>query len=660
MSRRRLRVVSSSSDEEDEEQLEPELQDLQSPPPPPPPQEHLEGHVDDNVEAHFQTVTLNSPNPTPNTRNPANSSGNGNGRDGEEVIILDSESTGNSNFGSSGYFEVSDSPVSGILEGLGLRLRRPWLESCLRGLESSMPGFQGMDDSVKAKVCFGQFLCSDMNFCGAGVLPPNVHSLHLHDLKGPFVLQVDEIVNISSPLRGRYQKAASGVKRCLKLSMTDGVQRVFGMEYRPIKDLEALAPAGMKVAICNVNVRRGLLMLVPEVLQVLGGSVEELEAARQRLVNEVNKPPRGKRDRTGVAPPLAMRATLAAWTPHSDSDPQHVSQSTRTNTRPLQSSYQGTTISTPANEMPQQAFATENRENPEPRPSAAPWLNERDEVPTHSDPTGTVFGSNNATSRRYTEPRASSAVDPVAIPRPVDEPMTDVASSSMETGVDTTHVSRNSVPIEDLTSPGRRDDAMMITSSPTDRDAKEILMVDELEHHFILSRDNEVPFTYLASLSAKLVAVEDEDTVIRGKIKCILTGVKGFQYKHTNTFKLHVYVDDGSLISKILIDHNVVQKGIGYLPEEVTEALASSDSARSAAMKETMKQFQTFLMNFEGTLVVEMSKASPVAVAVEMNEGCSSSDASASAWLLLERLLESSGSAPRQPLSRSDPIVISP
>ena len=34
--------------------------------------------------------------------------------------------------------------------------------------------------------------------------------------------------------------------------MTDGVQRVFGMEYRPIKDLEVLAPAGLKVSFtCN-------------------------------------------------------------------------------------------------------------------------------------------------------------------------------------------------------------------------------------------------------------------------------------------------------------------------------------------------------------------------------------------------------------------------
>lgn len=44
-----------------------------------------------------------------------------------------------------------------------------------------------------------------------------------------------------------------------------------------------------------MHIRRGLLMLVPEALEVLGGIVEELEAARQLLVNEVNKPPRGRR-----------------------------------------------------------------------------------------------------------------------------------------------------------------------------------------------------------------------------------------------------------------------------------------------------------------------------------------------------------------------------
>ncbi|KAL0318899.1 UNVERIFIED_CONTAM: RecQ-mediatedinstability protein 1 [Sesamum angustifolium] len=295
MSRRRLRVVCSSDEE--------------SPPPPPPQQQQQEDIIIDDIDIDFQTVTLNSSNPTPNSNNSTTTNAERNASRPSEPIPLEisddeeeninSNDTNNSNFasvnGDTSYFEVSTSPVNGVLERLGLRVKREWLDSCLHGLQLSVAGFQGLDDSAKAKLCLGQFLFSDMNYCGAGVLPPNVHTLHLVDLKGPFVLQVDEIVNISCPLRGRYQNAASGIKRCLKLSMTDGVQRVFGMEYRPIKDLEVLAPAGLKVAICNVNVRHGLLMLVPEVLEVLGGTVEELEAARQRLVNEINKPPRGKR-----------------------------------------------------------------------------------------------------------------------------------------------------------------------------------------------------------------------------------------------------------------------------------------------------------------------------------------------------------------------------
>ena len=36
-------------------------------------------------------------------------------------------------------------------------------------------------------------------------------------------------------------------------------------------------------------------MLVPETIEILGGLVEQLDAARKRLVGELNKPPRGKR-----------------------------------------------------------------------------------------------------------------------------------------------------------------------------------------------------------------------------------------------------------------------------------------------------------------------------------------------------------------------------
>lgn len=59
--------------------------------------------------------------------------------------------------------------------------------------------------------------------------------------------QVDEISDIGAPLRERYHERGAGISRCLKLCMTDGVQRVFGIEYRPIAALQNLFPAGIKV-----------------------------------------------------------------------------------------------------------------------------------------------------------------------------------------------------------------------------------------------------------------------------------------------------------------------------------------------------------------------------------------------------------------------------
>ena len=165
-----------------------------------------------------------------------------------------------------------DSPIAEALSRMGIKLKTEWWVSCLSCLEASVPEFSRLEVAAKAKHCFEQFLFCDMNLCGGGILPRNVASIVLEELAGPFVLQVvpffgieimhkvwffllrlvvnrqvDEIVNIGCALKGRYENANAGLKRCLKLSMTDGVQRVFGMEYRPIKDLQVLAPAGLKV-----------------------------------------------------------------------------------------------------------------------------------------------------------------------------------------------------------------------------------------------------------------------------------------------------------------------------------------------------------------------------------------------------------------------------
>ncbi|KAL8250310.1 hypothetical protein R6Q59_034003 [Mikania micrantha] len=628
-SRRRLRVVCSSDEEDD-------VQEVHSQP-----QQH-NGIESETI--NLQGVTINSLN-----SNPTNPS------DSVQIEISDEEfidatedlsnsppppppdrsvtSSESSTRSSAGLNQTSDSPISRILEDLGLRLRGEWLDSCLRALQTAIPGFSSFDATKKAKLCFEKFLDSDMNYCGAGLLPNNVHQMHLVDLPGPFVLQVDEIVNISQPLRERYKKANPGLKRCLKLSMTDGIQRVFGMEYQPIKDLDALAPAGLKIAISNVNIRHGLLMLVPEVFQVLGGLVEELDAARQRLVAEVNKPPRGRRTRTGVVPPLATRATRAAWPTNDVHVSMPLNNPVLQSTTPMQVDTQvpvngvvSTNSAVPVNGVVSTNFAVPVND----RVSSNSAIPVQREYVAHQPPR-TEVESLISTHRMNTDHLSSTDTTANSVNMNIE-----IASSTVPTIRETVETTPMRVR-EEATIP------VHLTSHVAVSDDEDVHMADT---------SSENPFTYLVNLSVKWAETEDKASHVEGKIKCIVTGVKQFQYKKRNTYELQVYVDDGSLISEILIDHNIVQKKIGYSPEEINTALSSSDPSRVQDMKNIMKQFQVYLVNFEGIMVVRINEASSLPVAIEMQQGCSLSDA----WLLLGRLQTRNDDQ----RSQLDPIILSP
>lgn len=193
MSRRQLRVITSSDEEEEE-----------------PPQQQL---VEDDEEIYidaaesqrstfdFENVSLNSSNPPNPNPNPNSPHAPLDISDDEFIDVSDNFSppppqppppSASTTSAESTSFsgEVSHCPVERFLSGLGLRLRREWLDSCIRGLENSVPGFGHLDSATKAKLCLEQFMRSDMNCIGAGVLPPDVSKMHLVDLVGPFVLQV--------------------------------------------------------------------------------------------------------------------------------------------------------------------------------------------------------------------------------------------------------------------------------------------------------------------------------------------------------------------------------------------------------------------------------------------------------------------------------------
>ncbi|XP_010484096.1 PREDICTED: recQ-mediated genome instability protein 1-like [Camelina sativa] len=527
-----------------------------------------------------------------------------------------------------------ESPISEILSRLGIKLKREWWVSCLSGLEISIPQFSRLDVAAKAKHCFEQFMFSDMNICGGGVLPRNVASMNLIELPGPFVLQVDEIVNIGCPLKGRYENANAGLKRCLKLSMTDGVQRVFGMEYRPIKDLQVLSPAGLKIVVSSVQVRHGLLMLVPEIVEVLGGMVEELEEARKRLVVEVNKPPRGKRTTRGVVPSLATRATLAAWSLNGNDTGNHVNSSTSGNASQAQANVQG---------VPVNVTGTHNSSRRMDEPPASTNVEatvsrvehmQIDTASAHGERTFSDVHSTSSNIHRASSTAGTSCSGTRSFSNSVGGNTLDQQTSNVTSFVEEMHIETGRV----------RDTTSHVHGSGSGglADVEVSNMVIDLEGPSVLT-NTEKPFTYLAELSQKWAVMKDTMHSVQGRIKCFLTGVKKFQFKQQSTYELLCYVDDGSLICEILLHNDVVQNRIGHSSMEVTAALSSSaPTSVNAMMKEKLKRFQFFLADFEGIMVVEMNRSSQYPVAIEMNQGCSLTDAR----LLFERIKSSSNLNP--------------
>ncbi|CAA6659974.1 unnamed protein product [Spirodela intermedia] len=451
-------------------------------------------------------------------------------------------------------------PVDSLLRTLGLWLQREWLESCLACLSSTHLSFEFLDNAGKAELCFEQFLFSDMNFSGGGVLPENLSGMHGLYWKGPTLMKLS---TLASPSR-EISRGSCRLKRCLKLSLTDGVQRVYGMEYRSISQIKALAPSGLKVSVW---------------FQCMA---EDLEAARERLIHEISKPPRGK---SGVEPGnLPM--------PDGGSVPHMIPRANFATVRG------GSGVNPTDGLAPDPCDRGTNSEQ---CAAANPTTVEVLHVPFIS---GDVLNSaDQHTGVSITEnlseqqgrhnggiiaPHTGDATEQLAA---LEAPGSIAKQSD--------GLQRRECCAEESSVVYVRADSELNVHSKSNLSVGDIDMADEVDHPLILSEDKETPFTYLACFLAKRAAKDDGLSFIQGKIKCFLTGVKSFQFKHRSTYELRVYVDDGSLISEVLIDHRVVEKGIGHSPEAVTAAFSSSDKATSSNMRDAMKRFQLFLMKFE-------------------------------------------------------------
>ena len=120
-------------------------------------------------------------------------------------------------------------------------------------------------------------LHADLDAVGAAApLPPGVVNLHQQGFAGPFFVQVQSVRDLTITDEQRRDRQAGDAEsggRMLKLCLSDGTQQLFGIEYRKIAALSGDTAQGTKLLLHAVTVRRGVLLLTPDCVTVVGGGL---------------------------------------------------------------------------------------------------------------------------------------------------------------------------------------------------------------------------------------------------------------------------------------------------------------------------------------------------------------------------------------------------
>jgi len=119
-----------------------------------------------------------------------------------------------------------------------------------------------------------------------GGFPENLDELHGTTLPGSYLLQVDELVDVSASQAQRYKTTRGASQRFLKLLLTDGTRSVTGFEFRTISALGNALP-GVKLVVKQPMVRRGILLLDSSSTKVLGGCVDSLKQQNAAVAQNI-------------------------------------------------------------------------------------------------------------------------------------------------------------------------------------------------------------------------------------------------------------------------------------------------------------------------------------------------------------------------------------
>lgn len=126
---------------------------------------------------------------------------------------------------------------------LSTQLNLEWVKACLTFLESTFIG--GLPARARLLTLVeDQLMVSNLELSSLGCLPNDIAQRHGTVLRGQFLVQVQDCINVSEPSDRRYNHSAH---RTLKLGLFDGKVSVSAMELTHIPQISMDMPAGFKV-----------------------------------------------------------------------------------------------------------------------------------------------------------------------------------------------------------------------------------------------------------------------------------------------------------------------------------------------------------------------------------------------------------------------------
>ncbi|KAI9676872.1 MAG: hypothetical protein M1817_006711 [Caeruleum heppii] len=197
-----------------------------------------------------------------------------------------------------------------ITSTLSLHPSSTWLRSALASQRPTTP-LSALTATAKIRLLNAD-LCSCLSCPPNLVFPSDIHSLEIKERKfqGPIAVQVmgiedmtksrwEQIEAIEAAERGEGTKgreiirvtavadgtgegegSGSGSGGMCKILLQDAKGlRVWGIEVQPVKGLKLGMNIGTKIILRDITVARGVLLLKPQSVTILGGKMESLHKA---------------------------------------------------------------------------------------------------------------------------------------------------------------------------------------------------------------------------------------------------------------------------------------------------------------------------------------------------------------------------------------------